>query len=326
MHPTRTRLALSLAGVATLAALTGCSGGASDGDSAAGVPAADEKAAGMGGPAVEAPDALNSTQRNAYAADGADTAAGLADTSDAVDPAKTADDIEPGRAVISNGSVSLESDDVGRTRFDVRKVLDRHRGTISEQETTTGDGGEVATARLVARVPSKEFGDALDDLEGVATLLSSNESGQDVTTKVIDVAARVRAQRASVARIEALLDRATDLQEVISIERQLATRQAELDSLVSRQKYLADQTAMSTISISIEQPAEEARHDEEKAGFLGGLEDGWDSFVAGGAAALAVVGFLVPWLILVAVLGLPLWLALRRRAGRRPSTPTPATP
>jgi hypothetical protein len=317
MHPTRTRLALSLAGVATLAALTGCSGGASDGDSAAGVPAADEKAAG----GLEAP--ADEPQRDMSYADAAKDSTNLAVTGD---PAQTADDIEPGRAVISTGSVSLESDDVGRTRFDVRKVLDRHRGTISEQETTTGDGGEVATARLVARVPSKEFGAALDDLEGVATLLSSNESGQDVTTKVIDVAARVRAQRASVARIEALLDRATDLQEVISIERQLATRQAELDSLVSRQKYLADQTAMSTISISIEQPAEEAKHEEEKAGFLGGLEDGWDSFVAGGAAALAVVGFLVPWLILVAVLGLPLWLVLRRRAGRRPSTPTPATP
>lgn len=314
MHPTRTRLALSIAGVAALAALTGCAGSGSDGsDSAASVPAADMDAGGDAG--LEAP--ADEPQRNAGYADSANDMTSLVDGGDT---AKEVADVEPGKAIISTGSVSLEAEDVGKARFDVRKVLDSHRGTISEQETTTGDEGEVATARLVARVPSTEFAEAMDDLEGVATMLGSNESGEDVTTEVIDVDARIRAQRASVARVEALLDRATDLQQVISIERQLATRQAELDSLVSRQKYLADQTSLSTIAIAIEQPADdEADDEEEPTGFLGGLEDGWDSFVDGGAAALTVVGFVVPWALLAGLVGTPVWLALKRR--RRSATP-----
>jgi hypothetical protein len=188
----------------------------------------------------------------------------------------------------------------------------------------------MSTARLVVRVLSASFDDATRDLEDVATLLSSSTTGEDVSTQVIDVDARIRAQRASVSRVEALLDQASNLQQVISIERQLANRQADLDSLVARQKHLADQTALSTITVAIEQPAEEEpkkKDDDEEDGFVGGLNDGWDSFVAGLVVALTVVGFLLPWLILVAALGLPLWLALRRRAGRRPTTPpAPAAP
>ncbi len=215
---------------------------------------------------------------------------------------------------------------MGDVRFDVRRVVDQNGGAVTEQETATGDGGEVTTARLVLRVPSDRFEKTQAALEELATLTDSTSAEDDVSTEVVDVAARVRAQRKSVARIEALLARATDLQQIVSIEGQLASRQAELDSLVSRQTYLADQTKMSTITVYVEQLEEEKAEDEEETGFASGLEDGWNSFVDGLVVALTVVGFLLPWLILVAVLGLPVWLVLRRRGGRRPAPPAPAAP
>lgn len=340
MNPTRTRprrattLAAAVA-VAALATLTGCSGSDSDGGDAA--TSADVAMPAEGAADEAGLDNLTSARdaggakAEAFADEsvGADGANDLTDANQAVDPSKDADRVAPGTSVIRTGTVSLEADDVEKARFDVRKVVDKYRGTVTEQETTTGEEGEMSTARLVVRVPSTSFEDATRDLEGVATLLSSNTAGEDVSTEVIDVDARIRAQRASVSRVEALLDQATNLQQVISIERQLANRQADLDSLVARQKYLADQTALSTITVAIEQPEEDEpkKKDDDEGGFVGGLEDGWDSFVDGLVVALTVVGFLLPWLILVAVLGLPAWLALRRRAGRRPaSPPAPAAP
>lgn len=326
MNPTRTRLAAPLAAVAAVAALSllsGCSSSDGGGDSAG---VADVDAAM---PADDAPAYDGESVRDAAPDEsvGAVDDGGEVGEVRAVDPSKDAARVEPGTSVIRTGLVSLESEDVAKARFDVRKVVDTYRGTVTEQETTTGEEGEMSTARLVVRVPSASFEDATRDLEGVATLLSSNTAGEDVSTEVIDVDARIRAQRASVARVEALLDQASDLQQVISIERQLASRQADLDSLVARQKYLADQTALSTITVAIEQPdGDEPKEDDEEGGFASGLKDGWESFVDGLVIALTVVGFLLPWLILVAVLGLPTWLALRRRAGRRPAPPTPAGP
>lgn len=331
MNPIRTRFFAPLTAVATVAVLvSGCSSSGSDGggDSAAvadadlaeGAPADDGGSVSGADPLADESAGANGGLRS--------TVDDAASQAEAVDPERDAARFEPGTSVIRTGTVSLEADDVAEARFDVRKVVDEHRGTVTEQETTTGEEGGMSTARLVIRVPSASFEDATRDLEGVATLLSSTTAGEDVSTEVIDVDARIRAQRASVSRVEALLDQATDLQQVISIERQLASRQADLDSLVARQKYLADQTALSTIAVTIEQPDEDdPKEDDEESGFLSGLADGWDSFVGGLVVALTALGFLLPWLILVAVLGLPLWLALRRRAGRRPAAPpAPAAP
>lgn len=314
MHPTRTRIRVTLAGLTALVALAGCSGADSDADSDADSSA--DSGAGTASTTTELSDA------KAYGQDDQDGAMDRAQARTGEQPEK----VEPATsAVISAGSVSLEAEDVARTRFEVRKIVDTFRGTVTEQETTTGEEGEVTTARLVLRVPSARFADATAALEEVATLTASTSAGEDVSTEVIDVAARVRAQRRSVERIEALLARAESLQQVVSIESQLARRQADLDSLVAQQTWLADQTSLSTITVYVEQPdaKDDGPDDGTADGFLAGLSDGWDSFVAGGVVVLTVLGFALPWLLVLGVLGLPLWLLLRRRTSRKAAPATP---
>lgn len=304
----RTRFLLAIAAVAAIAATAGCAGsGDGDGDSAMSDTQASRDDAGVADEAPAMPEG--------------GPAAGLVDA-DAQDAAATAPDAEAGKqleiagpSVISTGTVSLEAKDVGDARTEVRKVIDKYQGTLAEQETTTGEKGEVTSARLVFRVPSARFADATLDLEGIATLTSSTSSGQDVSTEVVDVEARIRAQRKSVSRIEALLARAESLEQIVTIESQLSSRQAELDSLLARQTYLADQTSQSTINVYIQQPDNDSDEPEEDTadGFIGGLRDGWDSFVTGFGAVLTVVGFALPWLVLLLLIGIPTRVLLRRR-------------
>ncbi|WP_051486243.1 DUF4349 domain-containing protein [Nocardioides sp. J54] len=317
----RTRPPALLAALVALVAvlLAGCAGSGSDSSSGADVAMSEAEPADIG-------DEGRAAGAEAEAADAAqgDDAAGVARV---VDPGRDAARVSPGAAVIRTGTIGLESEDVGKARFDVRKVVDMYRGTITDQETSTAEEGRLGTARLVARVPSDSFDDATRELEEVATLLGSTTSGEDVSTEVVDVAARVRAQRASVARVQALLAQAKDIQQVISVERELATRQADLDSLVARQEYLADQTSFSTITVTIEQPdGDRADEEDETDGFVEGLAAGWDSFVGGLVAILTVVGFLLPWLGLLALVVAPLWLLVRRRGARRSAPPAPAGP
>ncbi|WP_158296458.1 DUF4349 domain-containing protein [Nocardioides albidus] len=287
------RTALVLAGIAAALALTGCgssdeagdSGGSSDARASTAEVAPKEAPAG----ALEAPVAADAAARD------------------------TARETTAQPAVISTGTVSLEAEDVGRARLAVRKVVDAHQGTVSEQETTTGAKGRLSSARLVLRVPSESFDDVVADLEEVATPTGTTTSGEDVGAEVVDVEARIRAQRKSVQRIEALLARAESIEQIVAIESQLASRQADLDALESRQQWLADQTSMATITVYVEQPAGRHDRDDEADGFLGGLAQGWAAFVEGVGAVLVVVGFLVPWLILLAVLAVPARLLLRRR-------------
>jgi hypothetical protein len=227
-------------------------------------------------------------------------------------------------AVISTGTVSLQSDDVGAARFDVQKIVDLHRGTIAEEETTTGDDGKPETSRMVLRIPSNDFSKVTKELEGVADLIASSSGSEDVTTQVIDNEVRIRAQTKSLERIEALLAQATNLREVVAIESQLTRRQADLDSLKSQQAYLADQTTLSTVTVSIERTHEKKADKKEATGFVRGLSAGWGGFVAAMVGLATVLGFLLPFALVLALFGVPIWLVQRNVRRRRPEAESPA--
>lgn len=302
-----TRTGIATTAVAALLTLGACGGNSDDSDSA-GLSRDD---AGMVEPGVPTAEDLGSFDNSSRLSDGdAAQAAGK--------------EVEaPTVAVISTGHVSLESDDVAKSRRAVQGIVDTYLGTISEEETTTSDDGVPEATRLVIRVPSKDFAKAMKDLEQVADLRSSTSGSEDVTTQVIDNDVRLRAQEKSLERIEALLARAVNLNEVIAIESQLARRQAEYDSLKATQAWLKNQTTLSTITLSLQLTDEEETKDEEATGFIGGLDRGWDGMIATLVGLGTLLGLVLPFAVLIALVGVPLWLGLRGVRRRRPVEPQP---
>lgn len=300
-----------------LLALAAC-GSQGGGSSVAATTAAanNDMAVNEGGPGVGAPREL------------ANNAAGAAkDASGYQSPASLR---QP--AIISTGSVSLESKDVGQLRFDVQKAVDQNNGQITDENTETDNHGAVVRSRLVVRVPSADFGQTMSDLEKTGQLISSTRKSQDVTTRVIDTAARVKAQQASVRRIRLLLGHANSINEIMSIESELTQRTADLDSLRQQQTYLADQTSYATITVSLQKltvlvPPKPA-HPKQHTGFLAGLHRGWSGLADFGNGLATVVGLLLPVGILLLLLGWPIAWAVRRwrpftqsRTARTPSAP-----
>lgn len=226
------------------------------------------------------------------------------------------------RAVIATGSLRLTTRHLADARQDAIGLVNGFGGHVADEQSQSDSKGDLDRVDLTLRVPVASFEKALDALGRLGTVRNRQQSVEDVTTQVIDNAARVKAQEASVASIERLLARATTIGEIMSIERQLSTRQAELDSLKQQQKWLADQTSLSTVHLSLSRPAKDA--DDDESGFLGGLERGWDAL---GDSALAVatgVGAVLPFAAVLALVGVPAWLLLRRRRhGRVAPAPDP---
>ena len=194
------------------------------------------------------------------------------------------------RLFISTGTVALRSRDVADARAAVRRVVDRYRGEVAEQQSESDERGRLEHARLVVRIPSADFAEAVAALEGAADLVSSDTRAEEVTTQVIDTRVALRVQRRSVARVETLLDRASSIRDIIAIEAQLARRQARLGSLEQRAAYLADQTAMSTVSVSIDRSRSRVTAAGDDSGFLAGLRAGWDGLTAVAVALATTAG------------------------------------
>ncbi|MDT0185386.1 DUF4349 domain-containing protein [Microbacterium sp. ARD31] len=314
LRTTRTRAAGILAAITTTAVLAACS---SDSDSGADMglaePSSQDNGSGSGSEAGGAAED-RATSRTFSGQSGEDAGSDSA-------PGTLATE----RAIVSSGTVSLTSKDVGAARRDVQRIVDAQRGEVTEEDTETDDEGETSYARMVLRVPSSAFDEAMQALEDVAVLRSSNRGSEDVTTQVIDTGVRVRAQEASLKRVELLLARAKTLKDIIWIESQLTNRQAELDSLKSQQTWLQDQTSLSTITVDItaKHDAKAEEPDDEEAGFLTGLEGGLDALAGTALVVATVVGALLPFAVVLLVLGVPAWLLLRRR---RRGSPQPAAP
>ncbi len=157
-------------------------------------------------------------------------------------------------------------------------MVDAQGGDITDENTETDDEGTTSYSRLVVRVPGPKFNATMIVLEEAAELRSSNRGAEDVTTQVIDTDVRVRAQEASLKRVELLLSRAQSLKDIIWIESQLTSRQAELDSMKSQQSWLEDQTTFATITVDItaiaEKKVEKKEEEKQETGFLAGLEGG----------------------------------------------------
>ncbi len=219
------------------------------------------------------------------------------------------------RAVISKGQISLHTDDVEKARFELQKLLDKWDGVIANEESGADENGTTQLARLELRVPSPRFAEAMEALAGLGTLVDRSRTSEDVTTQVIDIEARIRSQRASLARIEALLAEARDLNQVIAIETQLSRRQADLDSLEQQQKYLADQTSLSTITVYLAVPDDDVTKDDD-GGFWSGLTSGWKALGSSTEVALTVIGAVLPFAGVLGLIALPSWVVWRRRTGR----------
>lgn len=311
---TRTRAAALLTAITMTVLLAACS---SSDDSGGGSDAVSDVADSGSSSGTDSGSAAEPRELGEVGG-GADRSAPDADTTGADGP--TTPEME--RSVISSGTVSLVSEDVAATRQEVQRVVDAQGGEITEETTDTDGDGDTSYSRLVVRVPSTKFGAAMTALEQAGTLRSSNRGSDDVTTEVIDTGVRVRAQEASLERVELLLAEAEDLKDIIWIESQLTSRQAELDSLKSQRSWLADQTSLSTITVDIstQQVAEDEPEDtDEPAGFLAGLRGGTGALMSVLAAVTTIVGVLLPFTVVGLLVGLPVWLVVRRR--RRSAVP-----
>ena len=311
MRPTRhgstTRRLRAAAAVLLLGALVaGCSGGS-------------ESMEADSGGASAAQDGIAGLSRESLSTD-----AGGADSARA--PAARA--VAQTRAVIRTGRVSVVSPDLDELRGQVDDLLLTVGGTIDNEQTSHNRKGEVERSVLLLRVPVDEFAAVMTALEDLGTIRSSDSTSKDVTTEVIDVEERVQTLQNSLDRLQRFQRAATNIDDLIAFEDQITEREQELSSLQAQQAYLADKTSMATISLSLLLPEKVVAPPGplDDAGFLAGLRNGWEALEDAVVVSLTVVGAVLPFAVVLALVGVPVWLLVRSTARRRTATAVPAGP
>jgi cell division protein FtsB len=224
------------------------------------------------------------------------------------------------RQVIRTGYMSMRVEDVKGSAFEVHGLVAKYQGVISSEDLQSTDDSSYAT--ITAQIPADKLDAFIQEVSGLGTVDSVNVSAQDVTSQVVDLDARIAALETSIDRLTELLAQATRIEDLLTIETQLAQRQAELDALKAQRTWLADQVAMSTISVSLSPLTQIAEVDAP--GFVSGLQSGWAAFLSLIMVAFTALGFFLPFLIVLAIIAIPVTIVLVR-VTRRHRHPVPAT-
>lgn len=218
-----------------------------------------------------------------------------------------------GPQVITTAWLTMRVESVSTGITDVSTLVNDAGGTIQQQDLTTADGMQTAT--VVVRVPATGLDAFLAQVQALGSVESVSRQATDVTQQRIDLDARIAALTASVARLRELLDQAASVADLVAVEAELASRQAELEGLTAQRDYLTDQVALSTVTITL-LPTVQAGG-AQAPGFLAGLQNGIAALGASIGIAITTLGFLLPFLLILAVIAIPVaWVLLRR--ARRP--------
>lgn len=225
------------------------------------------------------------------------------------------------RDIIVTAEITVRSQDVQRDADRAVQQATTLGGLVSGD--VRGGAGSQQTADLVLRVPPERVDQLLDGLAGLGSELSRSVRSQDVTTVKADIDSRVESLQASLDRLRGLLDDAGDISDLVALERELAARESDLESLQAQQRALGDQLSLATVSLYL--VADSPQPEQAVGGFFGGLGAGWDAFLTVGGALLTGLGASLPFLVVVALI-VGTVLGLSRRRGRGPGTAAAVPP
>ena len=291
-----------------IAALAGCSGGsassASSAASAAGQPMAGEAAASPTAAALPGPNA-----RSAPGAGQAAAAARLAPS---------------GQQLIYTAQLTVRARNVSDAVSRATAVAAGAGGYVAAENASSDPkhpDRSIATVEL--KIPVAAYAATLAGLSGNAlgTQLSLHQQAQDVTQQVADTGSRVTSDEAAIAQLRALLSRAGNVGDLLSVQNQIDSEESDLEAMLAQQRALNRETAFATVTLTIVGPKAVPGPVRSKPapGLSNGLSAGWHAFRTSLSWLLAVIGAIAPFVAVIALLGaLGYWG--RRRLTRRGST------
>jgi hypothetical protein len=151
--------------------------------------------------------------------------------------------LEPAqRMLVRRGDLSEEVEDLTPPVVRTRSLTESLGGYIASESR---DERRVSVSM---RVPEPKLDVALDSLSQLGTVKSRKVSSQDVTEESIDVEARITSLSTERDQLRTLLEKAVNMSDVFTLERELARVQGDIDSLEHRLDHLKNTSALAELN------------------------------------------------------------------------------
>lgn len=231
------------------------------------------------------------------------------------------------RAVIRRATIELSTPDVRSAFLKAQHALSEAEGEYVQDSSLTGSG-KTAQANLTLRVGASRLGAVLNALRELGEVKSEQQAGEDVTTQMVDLEARLRNERRVETELLQLLEsrKNSPLKEILDLRSSISGVRQSIEQLAGQQERLGRLVSLASVLVIIRTGDAPAVDEVKKEGmwgyFTGAAAGAWRKGLTVLADTLAVIvsiviGGLVWWIIIV--IGAAVIVRIRRRAAGKPA-------
>lgn len=152
------------------------------------------------------------------------------------------------RLITRSANMELEVEKVDTASAQISTEVEKRKGLIDN--TYQHDEKRVS---MTVRVPASALDDFVGAVAGYGKVVSVSHSSKDVTDAVVDADARLKNLHALRTRLRTLLEKASNVSEILEIEKELSRIQSEIDSMEGRRANLQNQIDYSQVRLDIKQ-------------------------------------------------------------------------
>ncbi len=231
--------------------------------------------------------------------------------------------------LIKTAALRLTVQDVDGAIGELRTRLKQQQGDIYNFDDQRGGDGSRRQVSLELKVPAQNLHTTIEALSKLGTVVNTQVSSDDVTTQIVDTAARLKNLRQQEAMTQKIMERTGSIKDVLAVSQQLSQVRDQIERLDAQVKQLKTQVAYSTIKLQMTAAIVGGPVNQNTFGQQ--VQDRWNRSTRGASQlmiGLTLMGIgLIPFLPFLLLLGAGLYVLRRRikrtRSLRRPSTIVP---
>ena len=222
------------------------------------------------------------------------------------------------RQIIYRATINLQVKSFAECDREIGARVKAAGGYIAQFQEDRSYGNQRG-GRWTVRLPAAGFTDFLEAVSKLGIAERRDVQSQDVTEEYVDLEARLKNKQALEARLLDLVAKRGDgIKDVIALENEMNRVTEEIERLQGKLRYLSNRIALTTVEISA---YEKLDYQPAEATFVTRVGNTFwvslDNLRQLGEGLLLTAVALGPWLVVGAVLYLPMALIMRRVRGKQ---------
>ncbi len=196
----------------------------------------------------------------------------------------------------------------------IQTKINENGGYIEKSEVYGGESlsnnrKTSKTANLVIRIPAEKLDGFLDQTQGLLNITNKTETTKDITLDYYDVKSRLETLETKKVALEAMLEKAENLDDLLKIQDSLYEVIADIEAYQSKLNLFDNKVNYSTVTLTIKEVVEYTETEELSFGkrVVNAFKNSWTNF---GEFCLNFIVFFIAAIPTLLVLGLIAFIVL----------------